>query len=325
MKIAFLHPDLPFQTEMLERLRAVLAPHDVLSWLKGGPAPAHDLEIIVAMLGNIDRELLADQPRLQFIQMATAGHEGVDLDAANEMGVWVAFSPSGDTGNAISVAEFAVLLILGISRHLNQILAAARDPATRLPGTSLALHGKSVCIVGFGSIGRLIAERLRPFGVRLLATDLHRENIPSDVTIFPPDQLKGAVADADYVVVCAPATKENENLLDAGVFAKMKKGAIVINTACGTLIDESALDAAVKSGHLAAAGLDVLRHEPADPTNPLFELSQILITPHVAGLTDLMLEGTVRYVSRAIGEFAAGRKPEALLNQPKKPRCELPG
>ena len=322
MKIAFLHPDLSSLKQMMEQLRAALTPHELLSWVAGSAAPAPDLEIIIAM-GKVTRELLAGQPKLQFIQTATAGHEGVDLDAATGMGIWVAFAPSGDTGNAISVAEFAVLLLLGALRRLNLILAAARDPANRPPDVLPALHGKSVCIVGFGSIGRLVAERLRPFGMRLLATDLHRENIPPDVTVFPPDQLTEAVKDADCVVICAPASKENENLFDEDVFAKMKKGAVVVNVARGSLVDESALAAAIGSGQIAAAGLDVLRTEPADPHNPLFGLPQVLITPHVAGQTDLMFEGTTRYIRHALEEFAAGRKPGGLLNEPPKPRRDL--
>ena len=307
---------------MLEQLETALAPHEVLSWVVGSAAPAPDLEIVVA-IGKVTREMLAGQPKLQFVQTATAGHEGIDLDAATEMGIWVAFAPSGDTGNAISVAEFAVLLLLGASRRLNLILAAARDPANGLPDVSPALHGKSVCIVGFGTIGRLVAERLRPFGMRLLATDAHRENIPPDVKLFPPEQLTEAVKGADYVVVCAPASKENENLLNEGVFAKMKRGTIVVNVARGSLVDESALRAAVGSGRIAAAGLDVLRTEPADPHNPLFGFPQVLITPHVAGQTDLTFAGTTRYVRDAIEEFAAGRKSTGLLNEPPTPRREL--
>ena len=307
---------------MLEQLKTALAPREILSWIAGSAAPAPDLEVVVVM-GKVTRELLAGQPKLQFVQTATAGHEGIDLDAATEMGIWVAFAPSGETGNAISVAEFAVLLLLGAARRLNLALAAARNPANGPPEISPALHGKSVCIVGFGSIGKLVAERLRPFGVRLLATDSRRENFPPDVTVFPPDQLAEAVKDADYVVVCAPASKENENLLNEGVFARMKKGVIVVNVARGSLVDESALHAAVNSGQIAAAGLDVLRTEPADPHNPLFGFPQVLITPHVAGQTDLMVEGTARYISHSIEEFAAGRKPGGLLNEPPKPRREL--
>jgi phosphoglycerate dehydrogenase-like enzyme len=177
--------------------------------------------------------------------------------------------------------------------------------------------------VGFGAIGHLLAERLRPFGMYLLATGDHPGAGPSDVTVYPHDELLAAVAAADYVVVCAPATPQNENLIDETVLGAMKRGAILINIARGMLVDETALAAAVKSGHMYAAGLDVLRVEPADPGNPLLELPEVLVTPHIAGATDAMLEGTARYIGEVIDGFVAGRKPPALLNDPPHPRRTL--
>lgn len=182
-----------------------------------------------------------------------------------------------------------------------------------------------MCIVGLGSIGQLLADRLRPFGVRLVATDEHPEHAAADVTAFPADQLKIAVAQADYVVICVRASKENENLINASVLRAMKRGAILVNIARGMLVDEDALLAAVKDGQISAAGLDVLQKEPPDPKNPLLGLPQVLVTPHIAGSTDLMLEGTVNYISEVVGEFAAGKKPKSVLNNPQKPRRVLPG
>jgi len=164
---------------------------------------------------------------------------------------------------------------------------------------------------------------LRPFGVKMIATDEHPEHAPADVTAYPADQLMTAVAHADFVVISVRASKENQNLIDAAQLAAMKRGAILVNIARGMLIDEAALVDAVATGQISAAGLDVLKNEPPDRTDPLLQLPQVLVTPHIAGLTDLMQAGTVTYISHVLEEFAAGRKPKSMLNSPVKPRLLL--
>jgi phosphoglycerate dehydrogenase-like enzyme len=122
----------------------------------------------------------------------------------------------------------------------------------------------------------------------MVATDEHPENAPADVTAYSADQLNTAVAHADFVVICVRASKENENLIDAAHLAAMKHGAILVNIARGMLIDETALVDAVTHGQISAAGLDVLKNEPPDRRDPLLQLPQVLVTPHIAGLTDLI-------------------------------------
>jgi phosphoglycerate dehydrogenase-like enzyme len=322
MKIAFLHNENAFTDELLRELRATLAQHEVLDWIAGREAPAHDLEVLVA-LGDIGRGQLVDQPKLALVQTASTGYEEVDIDAASEFGIWVSYAPSDLTGNATSVAEFAILLLLGASRHLGEALASLHDESVKPHRLNAALSGKTVCIVGLGSIGEQLVDRLRPFGVKIVATDEHPEHAPADVTAYPAYQLNTAVAHADFVVVCVRASKENENLINASVLGAMKRGAILVNIARGTLIDEAALVAAVKDGQIAAAGLDVLKSESPCPNDPLLKLPQVLVTPHIAGATDLMLNGTANYISLVVKEFAAGKKSKSILNSPKKPRRVL--
>jgi D-3-phosphoglycerate dehydrogenase len=159
--------------------------------------------------------------------------------------------------------------------------------------------------------------------MQLRGTDPHPEHAPPGVDAYSTDRLHDAVRDADYVIVCAPGSKENEHLINAGVLASMKDGAIVINVARGTLVDEAALAGAIQSGHIAAAGLDVLSVEPADPGNPLLAYPQALITPHIAGATDVMLGGTIDYLARVIDDLVAGKKPSSVLNTPEHPRRVL--
>jgi phosphoglycerate dehydrogenase-like enzyme len=282
-------------------------------------APAYDFDVLIAM-SNVSRELLLDQPKLKLIQTASDGYEMVDIGAASELGIWVSYAPADVTGNATSVAEFAILLLLGAARHLGEALRCVPGPAARPPTLNLSLSGKTVCIVGLGTIGLQLVVLLRPFDVKIVATDEHPESAPADVTAYPADQLKTAVAYADFVVICVRASKNNENLVDAVALASMKHGAILVNIARGLLIDEDALIDAVKDGQISTAGLDVLKNEPPDQQDPLLQLPQILVTPHIAGLTDLMLNGTVHYINHIIDEFVAGEKPQSILNSPAKPR-----
>jgi phosphoglycerate dehydrogenase-like enzyme len=319
MKIAFLHTENFFTSELLQRSRITLAPHEVVEWIGGKDAPAFDFDVLLAM-GNVGRELLLDQPKLKLIQTASDGYEEVDIDAASELGIWVSYAPADLTGNATSVAEFAVLLLLAAARHLGEALTSIQGGPVRPPTVNLSMSGKTVCIVGLGIIGQHLVERLRPFGVKMVATDEHPENAPADVTAYPADQLNTAVAHADFVVICVRASKDNENLINAAQLAAMKHGAILVNIARGMLIDEAALVDAVTHGQISAAGLDVLKNEPPDRENPLLQLPQVLVTPHIAGLTDLMLDGTVNYISHVIEAFASGKKPKSILNSPAKPR-----
>ncbi len=279
----------------------------------GDPAPASDLDMLL-VAGDVGRELLASQPRLSFVQTVTAGYEGVDVDAASDLGIWVSSAPSGETGNAVSVAEFAVFLMIGASRN---VLA---EPMMHI---SPSLFGKSVCIVGLGSIGRLIVDRLQPFEMQIIAVDDRPERARTGVVVYRRNRIRDAIRNADYVVVCATGTKENENLIDAGALAAMKRGAIVVNVSRGLLVDEDALAAAVAGGHIAAAGLDVLKKEPPESSNPLLALPQVFVTPHIAGVTDMMLDGTVSYLARVVADVDAGRKPAATLNSPERPRRVL--
>jgi phosphoglycerate dehydrogenase-like enzyme len=323
MKIAFLHEnENEFNTSLLRELRERLSSHEILSWIAGEPAPSNDLDILVAN-SSVRREQLLDQRKLALIQTATTGYETVDIDAATSMGIWVSYAPSDTTGNATSVAEFAILLLLGAARQIGQVIESLHGGPAYPMRVHPALNGKTVCIVGLGSIGRQIVDRLRPFGVLILATDEHPENAPKDVTAFPSDKLDVAVADADFVVICARASKENEGMIGASILRGMKRGAILVNVARGLLIDEPSLLAALDDGRLAAAGLDVVRNEPLTLTNPLLKLSQVLLTPHVAAFTDLMLAGTVDYICQVVGEFESGRKPESILNVPSHPRSLL--
>ncbi len=323
MKIAFDAPSSEFTRRILEKLQQQLRNETLLLW-QPGSTPPEGIEVLLA-LGPVTRATLQTLPSLVLVQTLSDGYEAVDLAAATEAGVWVSYAPADITGNADSVAEFAVLLLLAAARHLGVALASIRANAADRQIPAPSLMRKTVCIVGPGAIGSRIAQRLLPFGVRLTGVDRHPLHAPKEIATRPLEELKEAVAEADFVMFCVRATKENVHMIDAGVLAAMKKGAVLVNIARGTLIDEKALYEAVTSGHIGGAGLDVLEHEPTPPDDPLLTLPQILVTPHVAGITDLMIEGTVGYVVEVIGRVKSGERWGSLLNEPSEPRLRLQG
>ena len=146
---------------------------------------------------------------------------------------------------------------------------------------------------------------------------------PNGVKGYGHDELKLAAAEADYLVLAIPGTKDNENMIDGTVLGGMKKNAVLVNVGWGILVDESALLAAVKSGHLYGAGLDVVKDEPVSTGNPLQKEPRIFVTPHIAGSTDLMLDGTVSYLGEVLAEFRRGIRSEGIVNEPRNPRVPL--
>jgi phosphoglycerate dehydrogenase-like enzyme len=325
IKIGFFGKQNSFALEMLRRLKLEHPRDAFFTWQPGEKAPSTELKVIIAF-GTVDSKDIKGQTELGLLQMASAGYEGVDVDAATKAGVWVGSAPTTKTGNGESVAEVAVLLMLAASRRLNEELAFTHGRAQSRPDKweeNRALSGKTACIVGLGGIGDLLIERLRGFGMILTGVDDHPERAPDGVRAYGHAELKIAAADADYLILAIPGTKENENMIDRTVLAAMKKGAVLVNVARGTLIDEPALLTAVKSGHLFAAGLDVVKNEPVSEKDPLLMEPRIFVTPHVAGSTDLMLDGTVKYLGEVLTRYRDGLRPESIVNEPMNPRVPL--
>jgi len=279
------------------------------------------VDVVVPYMATIDSSTIA-AGTFGLIQQFGVGLETVDVGAATAEGVWVARVPSAGTGNAESVAEHAVLLMLALARHLPQAQAALRDQRLGEP-IGIALAGKTACIVGLGSAGSALAVRLSAFGMRLIAV---RKNVggdvPAGVTLtqtYTLSQLSDAVSKADFVIITARFEPGARHLFNREIFSAMKPGAFVINVARGGFIDHDALAAALRSGRIAGAGLDVLEGEPLRPDHPLFSLN-VIATPHIAGVTDASYEGIAREFAASVRRYAAGEPPLHAINAPAKPR-----
>jgi phosphoglycerate dehydrogenase-like enzyme len=289
---------------------------DVIEHLAG-------VDVVCPVGAVIDRAVL-DAGRFGLVQQFGVGLDKVDLERAAALGVWAARIPGEESGNAASVAELAVLFLLALVRRLDDARAAFADWDARPTGGSLL--GSTVAIVGLGAIGSALAVRLTPFcgkitGIRARPA---RGGAPGVAEVAGPGDLHKIVAEADAVVCCAMYDGSNANLFDAAAFAAMKPGAIFVNVARGGLVDETALLAALNSGQVGGAGLDVYATEPADPGSLLLRHPRVIATPHVGGLTYEMFRRTATLFAGNLNRWAAGEPPRWAANSPTATRQHSP-
>lgn len=243
--------------------------------------------------------------RLRFIQSISAGLDQYDLADLRARNIRLA---SAQGVNANAVAEHAMGLILALTRKIH----TSRDNQAKrfwrpMIGDSAAredeLGGKSLLIVGLGGIGLRLARFARAFDMKV--TGVKRDlsaRIDNVDQLIPPDRLAEAIATADIVALTCPLTPETTHLIDAGMLARMKPSALLVNCARGKVVDEEALIAALGAGRIAGAGLDVTAEEPLAEASPLWGFENVLITPHVGGETaayedrviDLLIENLAR-------------------------------
>jgi phosphoglycerate dehydrogenase-like enzyme len=248
----------------------------------------------------------AAAPRLKLLQLMSAGYEHVDLGLASRHGVPVA--TFGDAMASV-VAEHTLLLILAVYRRLLQLDAAVRSGAWRTDEPVLReLRGKRVGLVGLGYIGREVAVRLQAFGAEVVYHSRQRHDSPGLSYL----RFEEVLATSDIVslhVALAPSTR---GLIGARELGLMKPEAVLINTSRGPVVDQAALHAALASGALSAAGLDVLDPEPPDASDPLLRLPNVVLTPHNAGQADEVWPRIVRTCFANVERVARGEPPRYL-------------
>lgn len=258
-------------------------------------------------------ELVGRAPRLRYIHFVSSGFDNLRAHGAPSR---LAISRGGPS-HAGTVAEHAVTLLLALLRRVVEYernrLAAHWDRQGFRSRMS-SLEGARVLIVGFGSIGQLIAQRLRPFDAHITGM-LRHEPAPEVAeladAIVHPDALHAALAEADAVILSLPLATETANLIGAREFAAMKPSAYLINVARGGVVDEAALIDALASRRIAGAGIDVYSGEPLAPESPLWRLENVILSPHVAGAGSSA--GTGRVIALARENLERFRSGQPLL------------
>ena len=307
----------PIHTVALERLReevAVLTPYsasyaELLDMLPN----VHGIILCAGL--NVGAAEMDQAEQLEVIGRHGAGVDIVDVEAATQRGIPVTFTPYGPTE---STAEHALMLMLAVARRLPQLDRAVRNDdfhiRDRIMGQELA--GKTLGVVGFGRIGNRLAEICREA--------LHMPVYFYDPYVDPETAEAcgaGCVQDlvelagmADILSIHSPLNDKTRHLISREVIQAMKPGAILVNTSRGPVVDETALIEALQSGHLGGAGLDVYDPEPPAPDNPLFQMDQVALTPHLASFTD---EGRQRMgltAAEDVLRILRGEKPLHLAN-----------
>jgi D-3-phosphoglycerate dehydrogenase len=270
-------------------------------------AVARDADAILVTYAKLPGELLRQLTRCKAIGRFGLGVDNIDLPAAKELGIAVNYVPDYCLRE---VSDHAMALLLALARKVpfsNKLVQSGRwevppiVPLRRLEGQTLGL-------VGFGNIPRALAPKAKAFGLKVLVHDPY----------VKPDTLAAAgvegvsfddlLARSDFISVHAPLTPQTRGLMNAAAFAKVKKGALLINTARGPLVDEAALVAALDSGQLGGAGLDVVTTEPLAKDSPLIGRDNVIITPHTAFYSVEALEELQTKCATDVGRVLSGEK-----------------
>ena len=312
----------PIPPPLVERLRPLFpagAGFDVVPTYSEEDLARHavEAEILLVLNRKVDARLLSFVPRVRFVQRVGVGYDNLDLGALQTAGVVAAYTPGA---NAVAVAEHTILLMLALLKRFVAAESAARQggwPTMELFQAGLGdLANATVGLVGFGNIGRAVAQRLAPFGSRLLYTARHAVDAATEqqfgVHYASLDEL---LASSTIVSLHLPLNEATEGLIGEAELAKMTVGAFLVNTSRGELLDEAALRRALVSGKLGGAALDVLRNERPGG-NPFTDLPQVIVTPHLAGGSRAGVERALQMAIANIARFLRGESPLDLVPMP---------
>ncbi|SNS17737.1 D-3-phosphoglycerate dehydrogenase [Anaerovirgula multivorans] len=237
-------------------------------------------DAVIAGLEVYDRDLIESASNLKVISRYGVGYDKVDLEAASNKGVAVTFTPGA---NGDSVADMAVALMLNAGRcvaYMDQCMKAENQQRP----IGVEMWEKTLGVIGAGRIGQGVARRCRGFNMRILCYDTFQDEAFKNECAAEYTDIETIIKEADFITIHSPLNDETRNMFSTEEFKAMKKNAVIVNTARGGIIDEAALYEALKSGEIAAAGLDVTVDEPSYG-NPLLTLSNCTVTPHAGAAT----------------------------------------
>ncbi|MGB5050605.1 MAG: 2-hydroxyacid dehydrogenase [Caldilineaceae bacterium] len=273
-----------------------------------------DADFLILFPSLLELEVLNAARNLKLIQLVSAGFDQMPMDAIAARGIPVA--NNGGT-NSIDVAEHTLALMLGVYRLMPQMDRNVRNDGWKAIDSGLhtfTIHGKTVGIIGLGHIGRQVAQRLAPFGAKLIYYD----PFPAKPEVEEALGVERCTLDdllrrADIVTLHVPLNDQTRHIIDARALSLMKPTAVVINTCRGPVIDEPALTAALREGRIRAAGLDVLDKEPPTADNPILQLENVLFSPHSAGVTYDTWQRRGAFIFENLQRVESGEKPLAVI------------
>lgn len=285
------------------------APEEIAERLAGA-------EVVFTNKTPLNRHHLADNPGIRFIGVLATGYNVVDIVAARERNIPVCNIPTYGT---MAVAQFATALMLElchrVGRHADSVRAGdwshGKDFCYWL-NPLIELDGKTLGIVGFGRIGQAFGRIAQALGMKILAVDEYPDRKLESATLRYTT-LDDLLANSDVISLHCPLFENNRGMINDAAIARMKPGVLILNTSRGPLIDETDLAAALKSGRVAGAGLDVLLSEPPSPSNPLLSAPNCIVTPHIAWATREARSRLMDIATQNLAAFIKGA-PENVVN-----------
>jgi D-3-phosphoglycerate dehydrogenase len=274
-------------------------------------------DAILMRTAKLPAEVLRAEKRLKVIGRHGVGVDNIDLEAATELGIYVTNAPES---NANTVAEHAVGLIIACAKNIPFFNRETRTGnfGIRDQVRGMDLEDKTVGIVGFGAIGSLVAKKAAyGFEMNVIVYDpyIDKEKLPPEISLT--DSWEVLFQTADFVTLHLPSTPKTKGLICSPEFEMMKPTAYLINTSRGDILNETDLIIALQERLIAGAGLDVFTQEPPPKDNPLFQLDNVILTPHNAALTKECAIRTALHAAMGIDAVLSGRKPQWPVNEPK--------
>jgi phosphoglycerate dehydrogenase-like enzyme len=294
------HPDALALLERADEVR-VMANPTVLD----GDVPLDEVRAVLTRgRGRITADMCRRLPNLEVIGRCGAGLDNIDIGAARTAGVAVVHAPGRTTHG---VSEHALLLMLALARRLTELDSAVKRGAwgIREGYEGFELRGKRLAIVGLGAIGRRVAELGTVLGMNVAYWS--RTSRDPGIPLLDLDEL---VSTADVIQICVALTPETHDLIGSEQFARMKPGVLLVNTARAQIVDHDALLAAITDGVVAGYAADVWEPEPPAPGDPILSQTRVVVTPHVAGLTDVTFRDICVGPAAAAAAILAGEQPD---------------
>ncbi|RLG51717.1 MAG: D-glycerate dehydrogenase [Thermoproteota archaeon] len=318
-------PKLFMTREIPERgLNKIKEHFEVDLWPEEAPPPKEviiervkDVDALVPLLTDpIDAEVMDAAPRLRIISQYAVGYDNIDVKAATERGIYVTNTPGVLTE---TVADFTMALMMAIARRVVEADKYIRQGKWKVGWHPLYflgtdLYGATLGIIGLGRIGSAVARRAKGFNMRILYYDVfRREDLEKELGIKYVD-MDTLLRESDFVTLHVPLTPETKDLIGERELKLMKPTAYLVNTSRGKVIDEKALIKALKEGWIAGAALDVFYKEPTPPDNPLLELDNVVVAPHIASASLETRSRMAEIVAENLIAFKEGKKPPTLVN-----------
>jgi phosphoglycerate dehydrogenase-like enzyme len=243
--------------------------------------------------------------KLKWIQLSSIGIDQLPNQKVNEQGIIVTNNRSG---YSIPMGEWIVLKTLELLKNSRAFYHNQIERKWKIDTTILELYNKTVCFIGTGSIAAEAAKRLQGFDANIIGVNTSGKGVPYFNSCYSIKDLDNVLPQADIVVVSVPYTKETHHLIDENNISLMKKDACLINIARGSIINETALVGALQKGSLKGAALDVFEEEPLPPESPLWELDNVLITPHNSWVSEMRNERRYNIIYENLKRFIAGER-----------------